>query len=87
MFTAGYKFGPKHPDIHFVKVGHSNPGEDYAKNFSRELDQAVRYTTAQDAERAAFEMTEAFRLDREEYHWCALVADDNGEEVTLWEVA
>ena len=86
-FTAGYKFGPGHTEIHFVKEGHGNNGDDYQLNFSTDIKTAKVFDDSQAAEQATFDLTESFRLDRDEHHWCAVVADEKGNEITCWESA
>lgn len=86
-FTSGYKFGPRHQDVHFVIEKHGNPNDEYILNFSRDLSKAKVFDSYDQAEKETFSLTQPFRLKRDEYHWCTVVCDDEGEVITMWELA
>ena len=83
-FLAGYKFKPTHTDVHFVRDGHGQAGDEYAANFTMEQTEALRFSSAEDAETAIKALMQGFGRD-DDYQWTPVIIDleANRERVIL----
>lgn len=74
MFQAGYLFKPSHTDIHYVRRGHGQPGDDYRNNFTQNVAEAKHFATKKEALDAILWLMEAFEPDPE-YCWTPVAID------------
>ena len=83
-FTAGYKFKESHPQIHYVKVGHGQVGDEYGKNFSQDGEEAKPFATSNQAESCILNLMQNFQRD-DDYRWTPVIIDldDNSHKLII----
>ena len=72
MFKTGYKFKETHSDIHFVKISHGEPNEEYDVNFSRDEKEARIFDSKQEAENCILNLMKNWERD-DEYRWTPVI--------------
>lgn len=74
MFLAGYLFKETHTDVHYVRSGHGQPGDDYTVNFSTDSTQAAIFMTCSEALRCVAQLMADFEPDPD-YRWPPVTID------------
>ena len=72
-YVAGYKFKPTHFDIHYVR-GEFNPNGSYHENFTRNQDEAHRFSNWFLAKETIDKIVDQFEPDPE-YTWTPVVQE------------
>lgn len=70
-YVAGYKFKPSHFDTHYLR-GEFNPNGSYPENFTRNPDEAHRFSNCSLAQQTIDKVVDQFESDPE-YKWTPVV--------------
>lgn len=81
-YLAGYKFKPSHDDIHFVKHGYKEPGDDYSDNFTMNAALAKTFATDNEAKETLLNLMSVFKAD-DDYQWTPIIFKPDGTKITL----
>ncbi len=82
-YITGFKFKETHPEIHYLINEHAGPRDDYDSNYSRDVEHARAFASADEAEDCIMEMMQHVERDRD-YRWTPIIINSaTGESKTI----
>jgi hypothetical protein len=74
MFLAGYLFKETHTDVHYVREGYGQRGDDYRVNFTEISAEALEFPTQEKALNCVMDLMADFEPDQD-YRWTPVTID------------